>query len=243
MPQVVEAALILRGKLATLLSEKDTLEEEMETVRVKQMVGELSEAAAKKRIAKLKEKIDRLDREIKELEGKTGTPLEQLEKEHITQAERLQKLETLYQSGEVEKSIYERLVTEYKTTLAEIVEKLEVERVKAQTWLSELEARQQQLEFDRETYEVRAKLDEIPQSQVTRRLQSTEQELSKISQVIVGLRALLGLSSVASRMESPRSSKATPSSSRRAHPSRCPNCGGSVPSSGKWCYHCGNLIK
>jgi DNA repair exonuclease SbcCD ATPase subunit len=242
MPQVVEAALILRGKLGALLSEKDTLEEEMETVRVKQMVGELTEAAAKKKISKIKEKIARLDREIKEFEGKTGTPLEQLEREHITHAERLQKLENLYQSGEVEKSIYDRLVTEYRTKLAEIVEQLEAERSKAQHWLSELEARQQQLEFDRETYEVRAKLDELPQSQVTRRLQSIEQELSKITQVIVGLRALLGVASVTSGGESPRS-RTTRSSSRTAHPSKCPNCGGTVPSSGKWCYHCGNMIK
>ncbi len=243
MPQVVEAALILRGKLAKLLSERDILEEEIETVRVKQLVGELSEAAAKKRMEKLKTKINRLAREIKELEGKTGTPLEKLEQEHITHAERLQKLETLYQSGEVEQSIYERLVNEYRNKLADIVKKLEAERGKAQQWLTELESRQQQLEFDKETFGVRAKLDELPQSQVTRRLQSIEQELSKISQVVIGLRALLGVSPTSlSGESSPRLSRDTRSSSRTAHPGKCPNCGGTVPSGSKWCYHCGNMI-
>lgn len=243
IPQVVEASLILRGKLARLLSERDTLEEEMETIRVKQLVGELSEGAAKKRMEKLKTKLERLAREIKEFEGKASTPLEQLEKEHITQAERLQKLETLYQSGEVEQSIYERLVTEYRNKLADLVQKLEAERVKAKRWLSELEARQQQLEFDKETFEVRAKLDELPQSQVTRRLQNIEQELSKISQIVVGLRAVLGLSSPSFiRGASPQPSQASRSSSRPTRRRTCQNCGGTVPPSSKWCYHCGNMI-
>ncbi len=243
MPQVVEAALILRGKMAKLLSERDMLEEEMETVRVKQLVGELLEAAAKKRLEKIKAKIERLTKEIKEFEGKASTPLEQLEQEHITHAERLQKLETLYQSGEVEQSVYDRLVAEYRDKLADIVQKLEVERVKAQHWLSELEARQQQLEFDKETFGVRAKLDELPQSRVTRRQQNLEQELSKISQVVAGLRALLGVSSTSiSREASPKSSRVTRSSSKVTHPGKCPNCGGSVPPRSKWCYHCGNMI-
>ncbi len=242
MPQVVEAALILRGKLAKLLSERDALEEEMETIRVKQLVGELAEDAAKKRIEKLKTKIDRLTREIKEFEGKASTPLEQLEQEHITHAERLQKLETLYQSGEVEQSIYERLVTEYRNKLADLVQKLEAERAKAKRWLSELETRQEQLEFDKETFEVRAKLDELPQSQVTRRLQSIEQELSKTSQIVVGLRAVLGLSSSSFKREPPLQPSRASRSPRSTHHRTCPNCGGTVPPGGKWCYHCGNMV-
>ena len=243
MPQVVEAALILRGKLAKLLSERDALEEEMETIRVKQLVGELSEAAAKKRMEKLKIKIDRLAREIKGFEGKASVPLEQLEQEHIIHAERLQKLETLYQSGEVEQSIFERLVTEYRNKLAGIVHKLEAERVKAQCWLSEIEARQQQLEFDRETYGVRAKLDELPQSQVTGRLQSIEQELTKISQVVVGLRAVLGVPSPSFVGETTaKPSRASRSSSRTSRHGKCSSCGASVPPRSKWCYHCSNMV-
>jgi hypothetical protein len=129
------------------------------------------------------------------------------------------------------------LVAEYKSKLAEIVNQLEVERVKAQNWLTELATRQQQLEFDKETFGVRAKLDELPQSQVTRKLQSIELELTKIIQIIAGLRAVLGVSSpsLSGKPHSPRSS-------RRTRSGICPNCGGTVPARSKWCYHCGNMV-
>ncbi len=239
VPAELEAALILRGKLETLQKQKISIEEELETLKVKQLVGELSETKAKKMIEEVEAKLTPIIKEIKELEEKATTPLELLYQERKTQEERLQRLRELNDSGEVDKSIYQRLASEYQTKMDETALQLGVELEKTHHWLSRLEVQQQQLEFDKETLQVRARIDEISKSEVNKQLKDFEKELAKIKAVLEGLRAILGISPTSAKetME-PKAAQST----RKIKSGKCPFCGNKISSDSKYCYLCGRLI-
>lgn len=239
VPAEVEAALILRGKLETLLQQKITIEEELETLKVKQLVGELSEAKAKKQIEQVEAKLAPITKEIKELEEKATTPLELLYQEHKTQEERLQRLRELNDSGEVEKSVYQRLASEYQNKINETALQLGAELEKAHRWLSQLEVQQQQLEFDKETLQVRARIDEISKSDVNKQLKDFEKELAKIKAILEGLHAILAISPAPTK--APTVPKAT-QPIRKIKSGKCPYCGNKISSDSRYCYLCGRLI-
>jgi len=239
VPAEVEDALILRGKLEALWQQKSAIEEELETLKVRQLVGELSETKAKKQIEQVEAKLSPITKEIKELEEKATTPLELLYQEHKTQEERLQRLRELKDSGEVDKSIYQRLANEYQNKMDEITLQLGVELEKAHRWLNRLEVQQQQLEFDKETLQVRARIDEISKNEVNKQLKDFEKELAKIKAILVGLHAILAIS--------PTPTKATTASKasqpiRKIKSGKCPYCGNKISSDSKYCYLCGRLI-
>lgn len=239
IPAAVEAALILRGKLEKLREQKIAIEEELETIRVKQLVGELTEARAKKQIETVETKLEPLTKEIRDLEEKASTPLELFHQEHKAQEERLERLEKLHKSGEVDKSIYKRLSGEYRSKMDEVAQQLGAELDKAHRWLSQLEVQQQQLEFDKETLQVRARLDEISKRDVNKQIKAIEKELTKITHILDGLRAILGISTATATV--PPVSK-TAKRTHRPKSGMCPHCGNKLTSDSKYCFACGRLI-
>jgi chromosome segregation ATPase len=239
LPAEVETALILRGKLEKLREEKIAIEEELETIRVKQLVGEFTEANAKKQIETVEAKLEPLEKEIRDLEEKASTPLELLREEHKTQEERIERLETLHKSGEVEKSVYQQLASEYQGKLNEIDQQLRTELDKVHRWLSQLEVQRQQLEFDKETLQVRAKIDEISKRDANKKLGTIEKEIAKITSVLDGLRAILSISPVSEvALPVSKARKTT----RKTRSGNCPHCGNKISSDSKYCFYCGRLL-
>ncbi|MFX1561966.1 MAG: zinc-ribbon domain-containing protein [Promethearchaeota archaeon] len=239
IPAAVEAALILRGKLEQLREQKTAIEEELETIRVKQLVGEFTEAKAKKQVESVEAKLEPLMKEIKNLEEKAGTPLETLQQEQKEQEDRLKRLEELHKSGEVEESVYKRLANEYQSKMDEITQQLGAELDKAHRWLSQLEVHQQQLEFDKETLQVRARIDEISKSDVNKQLKIIEKELAKIKNILDGLRAIIG--APATTIPAPPASE-KPKRAKRSKPGKCPFCGNKISSDSKYCIFCGRIV-
>ena len=248
MPADVEASLILRSRLEQLQTERDKLEEEIETIRVKHLVGELSEEEAEKETKRLKAKLDPITKEIDDLKGKARTPLELIQLDKRTQEERLRRLEALRQSGEVEPAIYQRLSSEYRAKLEDLTRRLEEERKKAHRWLRQLEERRKQLEFDKETLEVRVKLDELSPREVAEQIGKLEKELEKVDRIITGLRSVLGIEPPSTSPATPQSTQpstpATPSTTpmQVQEPHRCPYCRGRIAPNSKYCHHCGRLL-
>ncbi|MFW9831241.1 MAG: zinc-ribbon domain-containing protein [Candidatus Thorarchaeota archaeon] len=244
IPPAVEAALILRGKLETLRSQKVALDEELETVKVKQLVGELSENEANKQTEKLQARLSPITKEIEELESKAQTPLEQLHQEKKIQEGRLQRLEELKNTKEVDEAIYNRLSSEYRNKHAEIDQQLQSEISKANRWLAHLENRKQQLEFDRETLQIRARIDEVSKQDVKKQLQTIDDEITKLTSVIAGLRSILGSEARTPKpvaLKQPWPSKAK--KPRDEHvPGKCPHCNAQITPGTKYCYTCGRLI-
>lgn len=238
MPPMVEAALILRGKLETLQTQKATLDEEQETIRVKQLVGEITESEAKKELDKLKSRLDPISKEIEQIEKKAITPLEQLQQDKKVQEGRLQRLEDLRNSGEVEEAIYKRLSTEYSNKLNEINHQLETEIASAHFWLVQLEQRKQELEFEKETLQVRARIDEVSKREVNKQLKSLDEELNKINSVIAGLRAILGTHPTLTKPTEKISIKVK----KKVPASKCAFCGAKISQGSKYCYTCGRLL-
>ena len=242
----MEASLILRSRLEQLQTEKEKLEEELETIRVKHLVGEISEEEAEKETKRLKARLEAITKEIDNLKDKARIPLELIQLDKKTQEERLQRLESLRQSGEVEPAIYQRLSAEYRDKLEDLTRRLEEERRKANKWLRQLEERRKQLEFDKETLEVRVKLDELTPSEVAERIRSLEKELEKVDRIITGLRAVLGVAPPSTpSATSIASTAAAPSQaghSQIQEPPRCPYCNGRIAPNSKYCHHCGRLL-
>jgi DNA repair exonuclease SbcCD ATPase subunit len=236
MPAEIEAAVVLRGNLENLRAERASLEEQLETIRAKHLVGEVPEAEAEKKIEPLQGKLSSLAKEVDQVESKARTPLELLEQEHDAQQQRLERLETLRQSGEVDAAVYERLAAEYREKLAEAGRRAEAERIKMQLWLSQSESQQQKLEFERETLQVRARIDDLSKREVTKQLKTLEGELDRVTAIVKGLRSLLGVSAPATP------STTRPSPSARTVSGKCPHCGSAIGPSSKWCILCGRLL-
>lgn len=244
IPAQVEAAFIMRGTLETLRSQKVALDEEQETIKVKQLVGELTEEDAKKQLAELKTRLEPITKEIDELESKALTPLERLQQEKEVQEGRLHRLEELRKSREVDDAIYQRLSGEYRTKLTEINQQLETEISTTNHWLAQLENRKQQLEFDRETLQIRARIDEVSKRDVKKQLKSIDEEINKLTSVITGIRSLLGSSAPPPPThEIGRSPKPAPSKkSAKEDINRCPHCQAKITPGSKYCFTCGRLL-
>jgi DNA repair exonuclease SbcCD ATPase subunit len=244
IPPIVESALIMRGKLESLQSQKVALDEEQETIKVKQLVGELSESEAKTQSAKLQARLDPLIKEIEDLEKKAVTPLERFQQEKTVQEGRLQRLEDLQKSGEVDTAIHRRLSDEYGNKLAEINQQLEKEISQANKWLAQLENRKQQLEFDKETLQIRTRIDEVSKRDVNKQLKALDDELNKLTSIIVGLRSILGSGAVPSKtsIKAPTSHPPSKKKSGKSTQDTCPHCQAQITPGTKWCYSCGRLL-
>jgi chromosome segregation ATPase len=242
IPPTVESALIMRGKLEGIRSQKAALEEEQETIKVKQLVGELSEKEATSQSEKLKSRLDPISKEIEDLENKANTPLEQLQQEKKVQEGRIQRLDELRKSGEVDDAIYKRLSSEYGEKLTETKHQLENAISQANSWLAQLEDRKQQLEFDKETLQIRARIDEVSKRDVNKQLKAIDDELNKLTSIIAGLRSILGTAAA------PISPKTTSTSRKKKKPDQkaaqiCPHCQAKISPGTKWCYSCGRLLQ
>jgi predicted nucleic acid-binding Zn ribbon protein len=235
MPAEIEAAMILRGSLQSLQTEKASVDEQLETVRVKQMVGEIPESEAEKALAPLQSRLDSLVKEIEEKEVKAHTPLDTLEQEHRAQQQRLEKLEALRKSDEVDEAIYARLAAEYRTKLTEAGRQAEAERAKLQLWLSQYESQQRNLEFEKETLQVRARIDDLSKREVAKQLKTLDGELTRVADIVKGLRSVVGV---------PPSVQDTgrPGAARKGKANKCPHCGATIASDSKWCLACGRLL-
>lgn len=242
IPPQVEAALIMRGKLETLRSQKVALDEEHETVKVKQLVGELSDQETQEQLIKLNKRLDPINKEIEELESKALTPLEQLQQEQNVQEGRIQRLEELLSSGEVDETVHQRLSTEYNGKLAEITQQLETEIKTANHWLVQLEERKQQLEFDRETLQIRARIDEISKRDVNKQLKAIDEEINKLTSIISGLRSLLGSVAPPPPISAKKPSTGAKKEAKAAR-NKCPYCQAKITTGTKYCYTCGRLIQ
>ena len=242
IPPQVEAALIMRGKLETLRTQKVALDEEQETVKVKQLVGELSDQETQDQLNKLKNRLDPIQKEIEELESKALTPLEQLQQEKTIQEGRIQRLEALLKSGEVDEIVHQRLSTEYNGKLADIHQQLDTKIKTANHWLVQLEERKQQLEFDRETLQIRARIDEISKRDVNKQLKAIDEEINKLTSIISGLRSLLG-SAAPPPTISAKKPKTGVKKEAKAALDKCPYCQAKITTGTKYCYTCGRLIQ
>jgi DNA repair exonuclease SbcCD ATPase subunit len=244
IPPTVESALVMRGKLERLRSQKAALDEEKETVKVKQLVGELSEKEAKAQSDKFQQRLDPIKKEIDELEKKAITPLEQLQQDKEVQEGRLQRLEELQKSGEVEDAIYQRLSSEYQGKLTEINQQLDNEVSQANRWLAQLEDRKQQLEFDKETLQIRARIDEVSKRDVKKQLKGIDDEVNKLTSIIGGLRSVLGSAAAPPKAFAPKpTAPASPTPSDKAASGNCPYCQTKITPGSKWCYSCGRLLQ
>jgi|GEM_PF-2195994 len=245
IPATVESALIMRGKIERLRSQKAALDEEQETVKVKQLVGELSESEAKTQSEKLLERLNPITKEIEELENKANTPLEELQQEKKIQEGRLERLEELRKSGEVDSTIYQRLSSEYGSKLTEINQQLEKEISQANKWLTQLEDRKQQLEFDKETLQIRARIDEVSKRDVKKQLKVIDDEINQLTSIIAGLRSILGAAAPPTRVHVPKRTKPLPvrKKSETSPPETCSYCQAKITPGTKWCYSCGRLLQ
>ncbi len=245
IPPSIESALIMRGKLERLQSQKAALDEEQETVKVKQLVGELSESEAKTQSDKLQARLTPITKEIEDLERKAITPLEQIQQEKKVQEGRLQRLEELRKSREVDDAIYQRLSSEYQSKLTEINQQLENEISQANKWLTQLENRKQQLEFDKETLQIRARIDEVSKRDVKKQLKIIDDELNNLTSIIAGLRSILGSAAPPPKPPAPKPSTPPPSKKKSEKPTTetCSYCQAKITPGTKWCYSCGRLLQ
>lgn len=241
IPPQVEAALIMRGKLETLRTQKVALDEEQETVKVKQLVGELSDQETQDQLSKLKNRLDPVQKEIEELESKALTPLEQLQQEKKIQEGRIQRLEELLKSGEVDETVHQRLSTEYNGKLADINQQLDTELKTSNHWLVQLEERKQQLEFDRETLQIRGRIDEISKRDVNKQLKAIDEEINKLTSIISGLRSLLGGAAPPPSISAKKPTTGVKKEAKTAI-DKCPYCQAKITVGTKYCYTCGRLL-
>ena len=192
----------------------------------------------------MKTRLLPITKEIEELESKSLTPLEHLQQEKEVQEGRIHRLEELRKSREVDDAIYQRLSGEYSTKLTDVNQQLETEISTTNHWLAQLENRKQQLEFDRETLQIRARIDEVSKRDVKKQLKSIDEEINKLTSVITGIRSLLGSSAPPpptpdmERLPEPAPSK----TSAKTSINKCPHCQAKITPGSKYCFTCGRLL-
>ncbi|MEM2146654.1 MAG: hypothetical protein QW279_14930 [Candidatus Jordarchaeaceae archaeon] len=162
IPDDIKRNLIGRGKTYLVETRLRKLNRDYETLKTRQLVGEITEEELEKRSEPLWREIN----DIKKTLGEMGA-IEQLEVELLlaekeTQIERKNKLEELLLKGEIREAIYQKLVSEYDAKLKQAEKKLKDGIQQMEKWLVSLNAEMQELLDQQEMLIAKMKIGDLP---------------------------------------------------------------------------------
>ncbi len=190
IPEDIKRNLIERGKTYLVETRLRKLNRDYETLKTRQIVGEITEEELEKRAEPLREEISEIRKTLQEMGAAEPLNVEVLLAEKETQIERKKKLEELLIKGEIRETIYQKLVSEYEAKLKEAEKKLAEGIRQMEKWLVSLEAEKQELLDQEEMLTAKMKIGEVP----VKEYQTQKKELeTKIKEVGLACEFLEGV--------------------------------------------------
>lgn len=162
IPEEVKRNLIGRGKTYLVETRLRKLNKDYETLKTRQIVGEITEEELEKRSEPLRQEISEIKKSLEDMGATEPLEVEVLLAEKETQIERKKKLEDLLLKGEIREAIYQKLVSEYDTKLEDAENKLTEGVRKMEKWLISLEAEKQDILDQQEMLMAKMKIGDLP---------------------------------------------------------------------------------
>jgi chromosome segregation ATPase len=162
IPDDVKRNLIGRGKTYLIEVRLRKLNRDYETLKTRQLVGEITEEELEKRSEPLWREINDIKKTLKEMGAVEQLEVELLLAEKETQIERKKKLEELLIKGEIRETIYQKLVSEYDAKLKQAEKKLKDGIQQMEKWLVSLNAEMQDLLDQQEMLMAKMKIGDLP---------------------------------------------------------------------------------
>lgn len=162
IPDDVKRNLIGRGKTYLIETRLRKLNRDYETLKTRQLVGEITEEELEKRSEPLWQEMNDIKKTLGEMGATEQLEVEVLLAEKETQVERKKKLEELLIKGEIRETIYQKLILEYDTKLKQAEKKLKEGVQQMERWLVSLKAERQELLDQQEMLIAKMKIGDIP---------------------------------------------------------------------------------
>nr|MDO8081462.1 hypothetical protein [Candidatus Freyarchaeota archaeon] len=162
IPDDVKRNLIGRGKTYLIENRLRKLNRDYETLKTRQLVGEITEEELEKRSEPLWQEINDIKKTLGEMGATEQLEVEVLLAEKETQVERKKKLEELLIKGEIRETIYQKLVSEYDAKLKQAEKKLKEGVHQMEKWLVSLKAEKQELLDQQEMLMAKMKIGDLP---------------------------------------------------------------------------------
>ncbi len=162
IPEEVKINLVGRGKTYLVETRLRKLNKDYETLKTRQIVGEITEEELEKRTEPLRQEISEIRKTLEDMGATEPLEAEVLLAEKETQNERKKKLEDLLLKGEIREAIYQKLVSEYDTKLEDAENKLTEGVRQMEKWLISLEAEKQDILDQQEMLIAKMKIGDLP---------------------------------------------------------------------------------
>ncbi|WXG40069.1 MAG: hypothetical protein WED07_04480 [Candidatus Freyarchaeum deiterrae] len=162
IPEDVKRNLIGRGKTYLIETRLRKLNRDYETLKTRQLVGEITEEELEKRSEPLWQEINDIKKTLGEMGATEQLDVEVLLAEKETQVERKKKLEELLLKGEIRETIYQKLVSEYDEKLKQAQKKLKDGVQQMEKWFVSLEAERQGFLDQQEMLMAKMKIGDLP---------------------------------------------------------------------------------
>jgi uncharacterized Zn finger protein (UPF0148 family) len=162
IPDDVKRNLIGRGKTYLIETRLRKLNRDYETLKTRQLVGEITQEELEKRSEPLWQEINDIKKTLGEMGATEQLEVEVLLAEKETQVERKKKLEELLIKGEIRETIYQKLVEEYDAKLKQAQKNLKEGVQQMEKWLVSLETEKQGLTDQQEMLTAKMKIGDLP---------------------------------------------------------------------------------
>ncbi len=189
-PQEVLDLLYGRTRQQEISLEVKTALSELDKIKQKIEIGLIEQEEADEKIDAIKEKILQLKNEKAAL--KSGTlPVEEYVKKYQDLHEKLEKLENLYRSGQIQhQDIYLEKKKEYQEKISKILSDIRKERQKVEIWLTLLREDYDNIEKGIEKLKVSLNLDEITKEEYEEKLKDYSAQKEKLQKVLKELKRI-----------------------------------------------------
>ncbi len=162
IPEETKRNLIGRGKTYLVETRLRKLNKDYETLKTRQIVGEITEEELEKRSEPFRQEISEIKKSLEDMGATEPLEVEVLLAEKETQIERKKKLEELLLKGEIREAIYQKLISEYDTKLKDAKKKLAEGVRQMEKWLISLEAEKQDILDQQEMLMAKMKIGDLP---------------------------------------------------------------------------------
>ncbi|MEM3586412.1 MAG: hypothetical protein QXO71_03725 [Candidatus Jordarchaeaceae archaeon] len=162
IPDDIRRNLVGRGKTYLIETRLRKLNRDYETLKTRQLVGEITEEELEKRSEPLWQEINDIKKTLEEMGATEPLEVEVLLAEKETQIERKKKLEELLIKGEIRETIYQKLVSEYDSKIKQAEKRLKEGITQMEKWLASLKIEKQELLDQQEMLIAKMKIGDMP---------------------------------------------------------------------------------
>ncbi|MHA1363479.1 MAG: hypothetical protein ACTSP1_13260 [Candidatus Freyarchaeota archaeon] len=177
VPEDVKRKLVERGRTYLIETRLRKLNKDYETLKTRQLVGEITEEELEERSEPIRQEIDEIKKTLEEMGATEPLEVETLLAEKEKHVERKKKLDELLLKGEIRETVYQKLVSEYDEKIRAAERKLAEGIRQMEDWLISLEAEKQELLDQQEILMAKMKIGDLPVKEYEARKKELENKI------------------------------------------------------------------